>query len=245
MRGLGDAELLDVWERGVDQSPTRRAMLLLAAACPETSDEELGGLPLGQRDGRLLRLREWLFGPRLTVLTECGGCHEVLESSFRTEDIGSDLHAPPAPIGLVAVDGYQITFRVPASVDLLALDPSGDAVNLRRALLSRCLVEARAADGKTVAASELPEDVVSAVARQMAAADPLADVTLALACPTCGHRWRAVFDIASFLWKEIHAWAQRTLREVSALARVYGWREPDVLALSPMRRQRYLELGRQ
>jgi hypothetical protein len=32
--------------------------------------------------------------------------------------------------------------------------------------------------------------------------------------------------------------------EVDALARAYGWREADILALSPARRAAYLELAR-
>ena len=67
---------------------------------------------------------------------------------------------------------------------------------------------------------------------------------LALACPACGHRWQSVFDIAAFLWREIDAWAQRTLRDVHALARGYGWHESDILALTATRRQIYLEMIR-
>ena len=69
------------------------------------------------------------------------------------------------------------------------------------------------------------------------------DLELALECPDCSQRWLAAFDIATFLWHEIDVWARRTLREVHALARAYAWREPDVLALSPTRRQIYLELS--
>src|SRR5206468_730296 len=36
--------------------------------------------------------------------------------------------------------------------------------------------------------------------------------------------------------------AGRLLREVDALARAYGWREPDILALTPWRRDAYLQL---
>ena len=77
---------------------------------------------------------------------------------------------------------------------------------------------------------------------QMALADPQADVQLNLSCPACNHHWQSVFDIVSFFWSEIHAWAQRTLREIHALASAYGWREADILALSPRRRQLYLEM---
>ena len=66
-----------------------------------------------------------------------------------------------------------------------------------------------------------------------------------LSCPACAGAWSATFDIAGFLWKEIHAWAKTALRGVHVLARAYGWRESDVLALSPTRRQIYLELARQ
>jgi hypothetical protein len=46
----------------------------------------------------------------------------------------------------------------------------------------------------------------------------------------------------SFLWSEIHSWAQRLLRDVHAIAAAYGWREGDILAMNPLRRQAYLEL---
>ena len=77
----------------------------------------------------------------------------------------------------------------------------------------------------------------------MAETDPQADVQLALACPACGHTWQATFDIVSFFWSEINAWAYHTLREVHGLALAYGWTETDILALSPQRRQLYLEMA--
>jgi hypothetical protein len=63
-----------------------------------------------------------------------------------------------------------------------------------------------------------------------------------MSCPACQHEWLAMFDILSFFWTEIEAWAYRTLRQVHTLASAYGWREADVLAISAWRRQRYLEM---
>ena len=97
-------------------------------------------------------------------------------------------------------------------------------------------------DDQELPASELPDAVMEAVTNRMAQADPQADVQLAIRCPNCGHQWEAPFDIGSFLWTEIHACAMRLLREIHALASAYGWREADILALSPRRRQAYLEL---
>lgn len=242
MRVPTAADLLNVWENGLRQAPMRRALLLLAVACPESSAEELAALPVGQRDARLLELRQWLFGPEIAMVAPCPACGGQLESAFRVDDIRLQPDGAIAAMQTCAVDGYRVTFRLPASNDLFALAADSPPAAARRALLARCLMEARDAGGATISAESLPDHVVAAVAAQMSEADPQADVQLQLACPACQHRWQAVFDIANFLWKEIHAWAQRTLRDVHRLARAYGWREADVLALSPTRRQIYLEL---
>jgi hypothetical protein len=76
----------------------------------------------------------------------------------------------------------------------------------------------------------------------LAAADPQADIEMALHCPGCAATWRQGFDIVSFLWAEIDAWARRTLYDVHRLAAAYGWREGDILAMSAPRRQAYLDL---
>jgi hypothetical protein len=89
---------------------------------------------------------------------------------------------------------------------------------------------------------QLPTEVIDAVIERMAQADPQANLQLAVACPSCNHQWQVVFDIVSFFWSELNTWAQRTLREVHTLARAYGWPEADILAMSPWRRQCYLEM---
>jgi hypothetical protein len=77
----------------------------------------------------------------------------------------------------------------------------------------------------------------------MAQHDPDADVRITLACPACGDRSQAHFDIVSYLWSELDDWAQRVLADVHVLARAYGWSEDAILALSPSRRQIYLEMA--
>ena len=104
-------------------------------------------------------------------------------------------------------------------------------------MLRRCLAD-------TTLPDPLPDDLAEELAAQIAALDPRARIELDLTCAACGHAWPAVFDIASFLWAEISAWAHRTLRDVHAIASAYGWHEADILAMSPLRRQCYLELVR-
>ncbi|MBK8798624.1 MAG: hypothetical protein IPM07_20870 [Anaerolineales bacterium] len=87
-----------------------------------------------------------------------------------------------------------------------------------------------------------PPALLSAIAAAMEHADPLAVVELGGACPHCDQAWAAFLDVAAFLWREVQGWAQRTLQEVHLLARAYGWREDEILALSPSRRRTYLQM---
>ena len=237
MRPLSAQELLDAWERGVGESPVRRALVLLAAACPGVAPEDLARESVGRRDARLLTLREWTFGPRLVSVASCPVCAERLETAFDVADIrvGSFEEGPQEPLALT-VGGAELTFRLPDSTDLAALSSTASVDGARRRLLDRCLLG--------TGANDLSEEALQAVARRMAEADPQGDVELSLTCPACGHGWLAQFDIASFFWTEIDAWARVLLREIHILASAYGWRESDILALSPWRRRSYLELIR-
>jgi S-adenosylmethionine synthetase len=97
-------------------------------------------------------------------------------------------------------------------------------------------------NGGRISLDELPDDIVDAVVDRMAQADPQSDVQLALSCPVCGREWQAAFDIVSFFWTEIDAWARGILQQVHVLASAYGWREADILTMNPGRRQSYLEM---
>ena len=90
MRPLSAAMLLNVWERGRGEDGTGRALGLLAAACPDSARADLAQLPVGERDARLLTLREWIFGPRLAGLAACPACGERVEMDFEVEQIRVD-----------------------------------------------------------------------------------------------------------------------------------------------------------
>jgi hypothetical protein len=241
MRALSGAEFLDVWERGQAQSPAQRALTLLAVACSETPVEQLAQFSIGQRDAHLLALREQTFGPRLASITTCPACAKHLEFHVNTDDIRATSKTEPnAPLHLTHAD-YEVEFRLPTSLDLASLDPAADPETNRQHLLERCVIAAQRS-GREVAAAELPAEVGEAIALRMAEADSQADVHLVLTCPQCQHTWQTMFDIVSYFWTEIHAWAGRLLREIHLLASAYGWGEAEILALSPWRRQAYLEL---
>jgi hypothetical protein len=241
MRPPTAPELLDAWERGQGQPAVRRALALLAAACPDAPADDLARLPVGARDGLLLTLREWTFGRGLTALVDCPHCGEGVEMTFQTGDIRcAGEEVPEGGLSLAAA-GFEVRFRLPDSRDLAAAAGAADVAGGRAVLLERCVLSA-VAGGEAFRADRLPEAVVEAVVERMARADPQAEVRLDARCQACGAACPVAFDILSFFWAELEAWARRTLAEVHVLASAYGWRESDVLALSPFRRQMYLEM---
>jgi hypothetical protein len=244
MRALSTSELLDVWERALAQPPPERALTLLSASTG-LGRTALAELPVGERDAQLLSLREETFGPHLTSLATCARCGERLEMTCAVADlrVAHDPEEPPPSSPLsVNICGYEVRFRLPNSHDLLALGRSTDEHSAQQQLLRRALLLATHDEGGESEPEQLPAEVVEAIAERMAEADPQADVQLALECPRCSHRWHETFDINSYLWIEINEWALRILAEVHTLARAYGWREQDVLAMSAWRRQFYMSL---
>ncbi len=233
-QGFTAAELLDVWERARHRARSDQALALLGMAAPELSAATLEQLPLGERDRRLLELRARTFGSELTALVECPACAQALELSLDAADVGL-ASAPPPEAVEVEADGVRVRVRLVNTADLVAVQSAPDVDSARKSLLKRCVLSVVGAD------EPLPESVVRAVSDAMAAADPLARIELGVECFACGHAWTAEFDVVPFFWSEIDAWAQRTLAEVHALASRYGWREGEILALSPARRQAYLE----
>ena len=241
MRTPSTPALLDAWESGLGKDFARCGLALLAAACPDTVAETLAELSIGERDRRLLLLREAVFGPHMTALATCARCGETLEFELTASDL---LSSPPADDETMklAVDrgDWHLELRVPDSRDLIAAADAPERA--AETLFARTLRIATRA-GATVEAAAVPDALRAAAAECVAAADPQADLQLALTCASCGYAWQAPFDIVSFLWTELDAWAGRMLHEVHMLASAYGWAERDILALSPARRRHYLRLA--
>jgi uncharacterized protein (UPF0212 family) len=242
MKALSAQELLDVWENGLDQRPIQKALTLLIAAYPETSPESLARLSIGQRDSLLLDLRERIFGQQLIGISICQSCGEKVELAFSTNEIRVANEVEALEESTISSDGYEVHFRLPNSYDLVDLDATDELLKSRDKLLERAILSANfGAEKKPF--EDLPESVKDEVVRQMEVLDPQADIQMAISCPSCGNQWEAVLDIVSFFWSEINAWACRILREVHTLALAYGWQESEILAMSPIRRQIYLEMA--
>jgi hypothetical protein len=225
---LTASRVIAIWERAGDASLPDRALSLLAAAGVDGP----AGLPVGERDLRLLELRERTFGPRFDAVAACPACGDRLDVAVAADDVRGAAGAGRAPETVtVESGGRSVTVRVPTGEDLVAAARAGDVAAGRAALLERCVEHGDA--------RELDADAVDAL---LAEADPAARIDVALACPACAHAWTVPFDIVTILCAEVDACARSLLREVHMLASAYGWSETEVLALGGERRAAYLEL---
>ena len=243
MREPSTTELLDAWERGLGLPEDERALALLSAGDPESSVDESAGLPLGERDARLLALRRWAFGPRMDGVARCPSCGADLELSVDADDIrapAGSRNEAAAELSL-RVEDYEVRFRLPTTLDAHEAAGSETLADAQRVLLERC-VTGSTRNGSPVEPAALPERVVERIEGAMAEHDPQADVALALSCSECGHEWEPVLDVGRFLWTEVDHWARRVLVDVATLASAFGWTETQVLRLSPLRREAYLGL---
>jgi hypothetical protein len=212
----------------------------------------LAALSIGRRDARLFELRQLTFGARLDGFTACPQCEERLEFALDTAAM-RDRHLSPASVPASApssvpagddefefeMKGDALRFRLPNSGDLAAVATCDDVGVARRILAEQCVLPASRNGSEAV---ELTDEALTQLAERIAQCAPVADVMLDFACPSCGHEWQAMLDIALFFWAEIAAHARRLLREVHLLASAYGWREAEILAMSARRRQAYLEM---
>jgi len=220
----------------------QKALALLEAAFGDMGLDNLQALNMGQRDARLLDVRRQLFGARLAGLVDCPVCGAALEFNCHMDTLacaskdGSDADLT------IKTDGYTISFRLPTCEDLAAVPDPYTPPDARLMLLRRCVLDARN-QGHVLAFDQIPADMLDTIELRMSEAEPQADVSLAMKCEGCGHQWSAPFDIFAFTWREVETWALRTLQQVHELAMHYGWRESDILAMNPKRRQLYINLS--
>ncbi|MDN0075097.1 hypothetical protein QU481_15525 [Crenobacter sp. SG2303] len=203
-------------------------MLLMAAARPGETLQQLAELPIGARDQALLALRCENFGPGLPAYVDCPACSTRLEFALDGEALRCE-HTPAC----IEADGIRV--RPPNSRDLALALKQHDLESAVRCLARRCVMSDHDQPERDLTPEEIGQ--MEAV---LAEADSAADIVLNFSCEQCGHEWPGAFDIAGYLWQEIDAHACRLLNDIHLLARAYGWTERDVLALSDERRAAYI-----
>lgn len=231
MPSLSNSQLLDLWENGAKLHPLDRGLLALTMTHPEEAAEALADWTLGRRNRALLELHARLFGERLQAWAGCATCGEKMEISL---DWRAFIE------GSAAEDTITIgndRFRLLTSRDLAEAARQADIDSAALCLVRRCALDS--ADFQTWSSEEIEQ-----LGDRLAAADPLAEIRLALVCPACQAESTETIELTTFLWTEIEACAKALLWEVHIIASAYGWTEDEIFRLSPGRRAHYVEMAR-
>jgi hypothetical protein len=209
-------------------------VLLHAVGAVEDLSDALD-LPLGVAAAAAAALYAATFSGAVQTVLACSTCGALLDL---TVPLAAAAEPPDRDSATVHVASRTVVVRAPTTRDLLVAAAAADPC---AALLGCCVSES---DGSAVDAADLPADLrgaVDAVAEELSGP---ASLLVSATCPECADTVRGSVDVVGLLWERIHLAAPSVLVEVAELAAAFGWREPDVLALSPLRRQAYLDLVR-
>jgi len=244
MRPLRGKRLLQAWEKGATEPPLDRALTMLHAASPETSIEQLAELAIPQLNLQLLRLRQMSFGSTLSAYVPCPHCASRLEFTVALPPLIEQLETTAACKGLQWKEGTLEYWLRPAnSRDLMQVQAEGDSGRARALLLERC-VSAFPTNLTQEATQGIDAACATLAVQNFNQLHAAAEINLQLSCPACTCTELVDFDIARFLWMEVRHAATRLLRDVHELASAYGWNERAILAMTPQRRNAYLEMVR-
>ncbi len=237
-------EIIKVWEIAISKPLWEKAVLMLAPVFPSESLNSLASLSLGERNAKLFRLRESLFGSTLNANSVCPKCQEKIEFQLDSQVICDPkiIHYDHSEFSL-AIDDRVVNFRLMNSYDLRDVMAIIDIEGLESAeyeLINNCITSFESA-GIQQPIQSLPNEFIPKLAQELKANDPHSEIICRLSCPECSYSWPEHFDIAMFLWHELDVKSQVILSEVQQLARAFGWWEGDILSLSDVRRKYYLD----
>lgn len=241
-------QLVELWERALPASPAGRSAEILRAfrgglahglahgLAPSGAVESLS---LGERDRELLRIRRALFGDRFSAVMACSACGERLQMEFSAADMEAGRAEGTSNELTYVHEGVSLTMRAPTVADLFAASAAADAEAAGQIIVRRCIQSAERS-GAPLEADGFSPDLLEGAAAQLDRFESHSRFTLEMQCPSCGRTEDHVLDIGNYLWSELQTEVMRALREVTQLARGYGWREADILAMTPLRRRLYL-----
>lgn len=205
---------------------------MLAQLGQQLTKEELLNLTIGERDQLLIRAYQTLFGKEIEVFSSCSACTCELELQVDLNELTA-LDSKVGGSSEIELHGKRL------SVEPIRV---GDLTRIRRIGHEHWI------DDK-LSQAEIATKLISQADRNEYAArlselDPQADICLEFECVECHFSWIDPFDIASQFWLRFDATCTRLLAAVHSLACAYGWTETEVLAMSPWRREVYLNMVR-
>lgn len=203
-------------------------------------------LSVGDREALLLAIRRVTLGERIDCIVDCPACGERMDLEFGVESLLLPPYAEPQPDHRVEIEcdgvAWHVRLRLPTGADQAAVAElaRADLAAAETALLERCVLEVRAADGAPLAVRDLAPRARTVLAERAGELDPQAEMRLDFTCPACGTASAVIFDAADYLLQELVR--GDLCREVHTLALHYHWSEQEILGLPQPRRRRYLAL---
>jgi hypothetical protein len=249
--GADEAFLL---EMGDDWFPAQKVTAVLARNLTHVSGHDPAGfgqnptaiaraLTIGDREALLLHLRRLTLGDRLQCIMQCPDCGEKMDLDLRVGDLLLPPYDEPRPHYSADIDANgtakTISFRLPTGGDQEAIADTAvrDASQAAYDLLWRCVIDADEDESSILTDSRL-----KAVSALMAERDPQAEIMLNLDCPACGQSFTAMFDTATYFFREVADRTTHLYREVHLLAFYYHWSESEIMNMTAEKRHRYLDL---
>ena len=209
--------------------------------------DKIRSLTVGDRDALLLHLRRLSFGDRLQCMLVCPApeCGEQLDVELRVEDLlvgVADTPQSQHEFELGEDAGCVVRFRLPTGWDqeAAARVVVSDERAAANSLLLACIQLVNSPECPTQA--ELTENLGAQIAERMQQLDPQAEITLNVTCAICGHTFAALFDAASYLFKELETDIRTLYREIHLLAYHYHWSLAEILGLGSGIRRRFLRM---
>ncbi|WP_209425155.1 hypothetical protein [Pararhodobacter sp. SW119] len=232
-RALGRVEDLDI----DFAAPDRPRLVTTVLACCAEPPQEAGtviALTLAARIGGLLAV--WT----------AGNCIDTLEFRLRCPvgTCGADLEAAVPVDALMELARTAETTRGLSRADLTLRRPTGADQRRWRAAMpcddpEAAILASLLESGTLPTTQEARDDLAEALAEF----DPLPAFSVAARCPDCGAEATHPIDLEGALLDRLAADQSRLFTEIDTLARRYGWRDIDILAMPARRRARYLRIA--
>jgi hypothetical protein len=208
----------------------------------EPASQFFWDLPLGTRIECLLVIVGLDGGDRFSLPLHCSNaaCGEALEIDFTLGELLGSVDQTDQDNIEVLRNGKRIALRRPTATDQVAwrarsYDSRHEAV---RGIAASLIVEQPDQDLE----QDLEDEWLEIIEQTLDRHDPLVDFAVTVQCPECREHNPHRIDLADFALGRLAASQARVFQEVHLLAGHYHWSEPEILAIPPWRRAKYLAL---
>ncbi|HKQ05848.1 MAG TPA: hypothetical protein VJ464_12000 [Blastocatellia bacterium] len=207
-------------------------------------------LLVGDRDYLILKLREMTFGKQVEAVLSCprADCGKPMDLILSLDDLPIERRpVTTRRFQMALADGPRgerlVEFRLPTGADqeALAAEYHADESQATYKLLARCIEridDAEPVDEAMVLS--LGEPALTSIEAEIERLAPPSSMAMELVCPECQSPFNTALDFTAFFLTEMRANLRQLERDVHFLAWHYHWSEQDILAMTRIKRRRYV-----